>query len=100
MAILEISYYNNIVDHVIKATKNAPENGTITIEDEFLRCFSDEMVEALLARPDVTVDINFIDKGVSYSLTIPAGKAPTDGQEWYGYYYLGSIYGWKTIETS
>ena len=71
---------------------------TITIDDEFLRCFSNEMVEEILARPDVTVVVNFTDKDVNYSFTIPAGKAPTDGQEWYGYYYLGSAYGWTLVE--
>ena len=93
-----ISFFNNIIYNVREEIKNAPENGTVTIDNEFLRCFSDEMVEELLARPDVTVVVNFTDKDVNYSFTIPAGKAPTDGQEWYGYYYLGSVYGWTLIE--
>ena len=93
-----ISYFNNITNNVMKEFKEAPNKGTITIDDEFLRCFSNEMVEELLARPDLTVVVNFTDKGVNYSFTIPAGKAPTDGQEWYGYYYLGSVYGWTLME--
>mgnify|MGYP003298808844 CR=1 FL=1 len=93
-----ISYFNNITNNVMKEIKAAPEKGTVTIDDEFLRCFSNEMVEELLARPDLTVVVNFTDKGVNYSFTIPAGKAPTDGQEWYGYYYLGSVYGWTLME--
>ena len=93
-----ISYFNNITNNVMKEIKGAPENGTVTIDNEFLRCFSNEMVEELLARPDLTVVVNFTDKGVNYSFTIPAGKAPTDGQEWYGYYYLGSVYGWTLME--
>ena len=93
-----ISYFNNITNNVMKEINDAPNKGTITIEDEFLRCFSNEMVEELLARPDLTVVVNFTDKGVNYSFTIPAGKAPTDGQEWYGYYYLGSVYGWTLME--
>lgn len=93
-----ISFFNNIIYNVREEIKNASENGIITIDNEFLRCFSDEMVEELLARPDVTVVVNFTDKDVNYSFTIPAGKAPTDGQEWYGYYYLGSVYGWTLIE--
>lgn len=93
-----ISYFNNVIYNVRNEIKNAPENGTVTIDNEFLRCFSDEMVEELIARPDLTVVVNFTDKGVNYSFTIPAGKAPTDGEEWYGYYYLGSVYGWTLIE--
>ena len=93
-----ISYFNNIIYNVMAEIKDAPVNGTVTIDDEFLRCFSNEMVEEILARPDVTVVVNFTDKDVNYSFTIPAGKAPTDGQEWYGYYYLGSVYGWTLVE--
>ena len=93
-----ISYFNNIIYNVMAEIKDAPVNGTVTIDDEFLRCFSNEMVEEILARPDVTVVVNFTDKDVNYSFTIPAGKAPTDGQEWYGYYYLGSAYGWTLVE--
>lgn len=93
-----ISYFNNITNNVMKEIKETPEKGTVTIDNEFLRCFSNEMVEELLARPDLTVVVNFTDKGVNYSFTIPAGKAPTDGQEWYGYYYLGSVYGWTLME--
>lgn len=93
-----ISFFNNIIYNVREEIKNAPGNGIVTIDNEFLRCFSDEMVEELLDRPDVTVVVNFTDKDVNYSFTIPAGKAPTDGQEWYGYYYLGSVYGWTLVE--
>lgn len=93
-----ISYFNNIIYNVMAEIKDAPVNGTVTIDDEFLRCFSNEMVEEILARPDVTVVVNFTDKDVNYSFTIPAGKAPTDGQEWYGYYYLGSAYSWTLVE--
>ena len=92
-----VTFYEAILKNIIQAIKEVPANGTVTVENAFLRCFSNEIVEALLARPDVTVKIHFTNHGVAYSLTIPAGQAPTDGQEWYGYYYLGSVYGWTSI---
>ncbi|MBQ9989588.1 MAG: hypothetical protein IJP31_01395 [Lachnospiraceae bacterium] len=94
------AYFRGVIGNVMQEIGAVEANGVITIEDPYLRCLSDEMVEALLARPDVTAIIRFTDKGVDYELTIPAGKAPTDGQEWYGYYYLGSLYGWTSIESS
>lgn len=53
------------------------------------------MVETLLSRPDVTLVVQFTDKDITRQFTIPAGQAPTDGADWYGYYYLGALYGWQ-----
>lgn len=90
-----ISVMHAIVDNVLTGIADAPEGGTLVIEDPILRCLSAKMVEALLARPDLTLTIKFTDDGVDRMVTIPAGKAPTDGQAYYGYYYLGALYGWQ-----
>lgn len=90
-----ISVMYAIVDNVMTGIADAPEGGTLVIEDPVLRCLSAKMVEALLARPDLTLTIKFTDDGVDRMVTIPAGKAPTDGQAYYGYYYLGALYGWQ-----
>lgn len=90
-----VSLLGVVVKKIIKAIEEAPENGTVVIDNQFLRCFSNEIVEALLARPDVTVDVRFTEKEVDYRFVIPAGKAPADEQEWYGYFYLGGLYGWQ-----
>lgn len=90
-----ISVMYAIVDNVMTGIADAPEGGTLVIEDPILRCLSAKMVEALLARPDLTLTIKFTDDGVDRMVTIPAGKAPTDGQAYYGYYYLGALYGWQ-----
>lgn len=95
-----ITYFGVIIKKIIKAIEEAPENGTVIIDNEFLRCFTDEIVAALLARPDVTVDVWFTEGEVAYRFLVPAGQAPTDGQEWYGYFYLGGVlYGWQVPVT-
>lgn len=95
-----ITYFGVIIKKIIKAIEEAPENGTVIIDNEFLRCFTDEIVAALLARPDVTVDVRFTEGEVAYRFLVPAGQAPTDGQEWYGYFYLGGVlYGWQAPVT-
>lgn len=95
-----ITYFGVIIKKIIKAIEEAPENGTVIIDNEFLRCITDEIVAALLARPDVTVDVRFTEGEVAYRFLVPAGQAPTDGQEWYGYFYLGGVlYGWQAPVT-
>lgn len=84
-----------LIAKIIKEIKKAPQNGTVTVDSWYLRCLTDKVMEALIARPDVSLNIEFEDKGVSYKVTIPAGMAPTDDQQFYGYYYLGSLYGWQ-----
>lgn len=89
-----ISMFYVIIRNIIEKIEEAPVNGTVTVNNKYLRCLTDEIVEALLARPDVTLDVKFIDKEVPLHFTIPAGMAPVDGEDWYGYYYLGTVYGW------
>lgn len=89
-----ISMFYVIIRNIIEKIEEAPVNGTVTVNSKYLRCLTDEIVEALLARPDVTLDVKFIDKEVPLHFTIPAGMAPVDGEDWYGYYYLGTVYGW------
>lgn len=87
-----ISYLTYIVKKILSDIKNAPENGTVTISYKNLMCLSSIMIEALQARPDVTVNVQFTDKSGKHQFTIPAGKAPTDGADYYGFYYLERLY--------
>ena len=90
-----VSFLKVIVDNIIKSIENAPAEGTVIIENKFLRCLTDEIMEALIKRPDVSLEVRFTDQDVPYKFIIPAGQYPKERSEWYGYYYLGSIYGWK-----
>lgn len=90
-----VSYATVLVKNILSDIQNAPENGTVTLNYDGLRCLSKKMVETLLSRPDVTLVVQFTDKDITRQFTIPAGQAPTDGADWYGYYYLGALYGWQ-----
>ena len=89
-----LSFLYVIICNIIADIKEAPVNGVVTVDSKYLRSLPDEIIDALLARPDVTLDVKFADKGVPLHFTIPAGMAPTDDADWYGYYYLGTAYGW------
>lgn len=89
-----MTFFYVIIWNILEDIKEAPANGVVTVDNKYLRSLSDEIIDALQARPDVTLDVKFTDQGVPLHFTIPAGMAPTDEAEWYGYYYLGSQYGW------
>ena len=55
---------------------------------------SDELEANLRLQIEKLNDVKFTDNEVPLHFTIPAGMAPVDGEDWYGYYYLGSQYGW------
>ena len=95
-----ISFLQFILERTVERIEEAEPNAVVKVDSKLLRCITDEMVEALLARPDVSLEVSFRDQGTAYTVTIPAGKAPTDGQMWYGVYYLGSLYGYSEIKTA
>lgn len=90
-----VSFLGAIVKKIILSIEQAPANGTVLVENQFLRCLTNEIMEVLKKRPDVTLEVKFTDQEVPYHFVIPAGQLPAEESEWYGYYYLGSVYGWK-----
>lgn len=95
-----ISFLQFILERTVERIEEAEPNAVVKVSSKLLRCITDEITEALLARPDVSLEVSFRDQGTAYTVTIPAGKAPTDGQMWYGVYYLGSLYGYSEIKTA
>lgn len=95
-----ISFLQFILERAVVRIEEAEPNAVVKVSSKLLRCITDEITEALLARPDVSLEVSFRDQGTAYTVTIPAGKAPTDGQMWYGVYYLGSLYGYSEIKTA
>lgn len=75
--------------------KNAPEAGTVVVESDSFFCYTAQIMEALKLRPDVTLTTYFTDEeGNRKGFTIPAGQAPCDGAQFYGFTGLGNTYGW------
>lgn len=89
-----ISFFGAIIKQIIKSIEEAPQNGTVVVENKFLRCLTDEIMEALHKRSDVNLEVKFSEQGVNYHFLIPATAAPTEEEEWFGYFYLGGRYGW------
>ncbi|MDO5019935.1 MAG: hypothetical protein Q4E29_05635 [Lachnospiraceae bacterium] len=78
------------------AIQNAPENGTVEWNPYAFRCYTRRMMEELAKRPDVTLRTTYTEAdGTTKSFTIPAGQALTDEELFYGFTYLGNLYGWN-----
>ena len=84
------------VKNIARQIRSAEENGVVEIYTDEYSCYTEKIIGELMKRPDVTLKTSFTDKeGNKKSFTIPAGEAPTDGQQFYGFTYLGNLYGWK-----
>ena len=78
------------------AIQNAPENATVEWNPFMFRCYTRKMMEELAKRPDVTLRTTYTEAdGTTKSFTIPAGQALTDEELFYGFTYLGNLYGWN-----
>lgn len=87
------------VKNLIESIENAPENGIVENETGVFRCYTQRTMKALRDRPDVSLKTTFTDEeGNRKSFTIPAGQALDDGEQFYGYTYLGNLYGWEETQ--
>ena len=78
------------------AIQNAPQNALVEWNSDPFRCYTRRMMEELAKRPDVSLKTTFTDTdGSRKSFTIPAGQAPADSELFYGFTYLGNLYGWN-----
>lgn len=78
------------------AIQNAPQNAVVEWNSDPFRCYTRRMMEELAKRPDVSLKTTFTDTdGSRKSFTIPAGQAPADSELFYGFTYLGNLYGWN-----
>lgn len=76
--------------------QNAPENAVVEWKPEMFRCYTRRMMEELAKRPDVTLITTYTEAdGTTKSFTIPAGQALVDDELFYGFTYLGNLYGWN-----
>lgn len=83
------------VKGVTAKIENAPENGTVMVESDTYLCYTDRIMDALRVRCDVSLTTCFTDEdGIRKGFTIPAGQAPDDGEQFYGFTGLGNRYGW------
>ena len=87
-----------MVKDLVVQIETAPENSTVEIKTEYFTCYTAYIMNALRKRPDVSLKTTFKDydkDGSIKTFTIPAGKAPDDNELFYGFTYLGNLYGWE-----
>ena len=90
-----VSKANAWVEGVKLKIENAPENAMVSVESDTYLCYTDKVMEALRVRCDVSLTTCFTDEeGIKKGFTIPAGQAPDDGEQFYGFIGLGNRYGW------
>ena len=89
-----IAYVSTVRDDI----ENAPQSGLVEIKTEQYRCYTAKIMKTLRERPDVSLKTTFLDEdGTWKSFTIPAGQAPADEELFYGFTYLGNLYGWNEV---
>lgn len=87
-----------MVKDLVRQIETAPENSTVEIKTEYFTCYTAYIMNALKKRPDVSLKTTFKDydkDGSIKTFTIPAGKVPDDNELFYGFTYLGNLYGWE-----
>ena len=87
-----------MVKDLVRQIETAPENSTVEIKTEYFTCYTAYIMNALRKRPDVSLKTTFKDydkDGSIKTFTIPAGKVPDDNELFYGFTYLGNLYGWE-----
>ena len=90
-----------MVKDLVRQIETAPENSTVEIKTEYFTCYTAYIMNALRKRPDVSLKTTFKDydkDGSIKTFTIPAGKAPDDNELFYGFTYLGNLFGWDEQE--
>lgn len=86
-----------MVKDLVRQIETAPENSTVEIKTEYFTCYTAYIMNELKKRPDISLKTTFKDydkDGSIKTFTIPAGKAPDDKELFYGFTYLGNLYGW------
>ena len=97
-----LTAYNVFNKNATEKIRNAKKDATVKIETRRWISFHKMVMEALAERPDVTLEISFLDeghKGKRCTVVIPKGTdtvALVDKNGFTGFLYLGSKFGIKT----
>jgi len=87
------------VNNIVSSIRNAKDGETIVLEQDKIFCYTAYMMNELGKKQNASLKTIFTDKdGVKKSFTIPSGNVPADGEMFYGFTYLGNLYGWEEVE--
>ena len=97
-----LTAYNVFNKNTTEKIRKAPKDATVKIETSKWISFHKMVMEALAERPDVTLEISFLDeghKGNRCTVTIPKGTdtmSLVDKNGFTGFLFLGGKFGMKT----
>lgn len=87
------------VNNIVSSIRNVKDGETIVLEQDKIFCYTAYMMSELGKKQNASLKTIFTDKdGVKKSFTIPSGNVPADGEMFYGFTYLGNLYGWEEVE--
>ena len=90
-----ISAATAFVKMVCDTIETAPEGAMVEVETDMHTCYTAKIMEKLSTRPDITFKTTFMTEEKTWkTFTIPAGQVPADDELFYGFTYLGNLYGW------
>ncbi len=90
-----IAAYPYFVKEALKQIEKAPLNGTATIKSDIFGSVPASVMEAIAARPDLTVNFQLTYKHQKYEIEIPAGTTIDTNETYYGALKLAELYGLK-----
>ena len=101
-----ISAYFIFNKNTMQKILDAPQGASLTVQTRRFISFHKMVMQALADRPDVTLQVSFLDeeyRGNRMSFTIPAGTdtlSLLNGEDYCGFLYLGGIFGLHPAEGS
>ena len=84
----------SFLDHTADAILHTKESEVIA-ETSIWTCLDRRVTDALMARPDVSLTLNYTYQGIRYTVTIPAGTNASellDANGYCGFRYLDSLF--------
>ncbi len=87
-----IAAYPYFVKDSLQKIQKAPLNGTVKISSPIFGSVPVSVLQAIAARPDLTVEFNLIHNHENYKIVIPTGAAIDTSCEYYGVLKLSELY--------
>ena len=77
---------------VAQITAAAPGSTVKVTKEQDINALSGNIMQRLVKRGDVSLEMEYTYQGTDYHIFIPAGKAPDDDIPWYGPLYLAAYF--------
>lgn len=95
-SVLETSGFQAFLEDAVSRIAAAPPDGEVNLDTKMWVSFNSSVIDALTARPDITLHISYRYEGKYYTVTIPPNADLTNllNEEGYcGFRYLDAVFG-------